>query len=391
MTPPARRRKILVLSLSSTQFGGGEVWLLHVLRHLRDKHDLFVACARENKRMIERVDALGIPFIELPLGYRHVPSGVSRLARWHALEGFDLVYANGRRSQLFGALLAHRADLPVVGGDLLLNLPWSGGLGAIARNLLATAINRLVAVPRMTTIITICEFVRQELVGPLRVAPDKVVTIVNAVDAHHFAPQPRDESLARGLGIPSGAPVVCCSARLVPHKGQEVLIDAVEMLRRSPGGPDAWVVLIGDGPDEARLRRKIAATGASDRYRIIDFPADIRPYYALADVVVLASREEGMPTALLQAMAMERPVVGTEAQGIPEAIRHGENGFLFPMDETPALAARIGEVLADPTRAAEMGRAGRRRVLADFRLDTMLARIEEVFERARAKPRRHRR
>ncbi|NDD28040.1 MAG: glycosyltransferase family 1 protein [Proteobacteria bacterium] len=375
------RRRILFLSLSSTQFGGGEVFLFHLVRHALASCDVFVACAAENRLLVERMRDLDVSLIEMPLSYRQVPAGVRRLVAWHARERFDLVYANGRRSQLFGSFVARRTGLPMVGADLIVHLPWSGGVLAFTRNLLASLLNRVVAVPWAVRIITICEFVRQELVRRFRVSPEKVVTVWNAVDAEHFAPQAADASFAASRGIAPDAAVVVCSARLVEHKGQAVLIDAIDRLRRQ-GRFDGWLVLIGDGPDEARLRARIAGTSAPHRCIITDFPMDIRPWYARADVVVLASREEGLPTALLQAMSMARPVVGTNVQGIPESVTHGENGLLVPVDDPAELSEALARVLADREAAVRMGEAGRQRVLRDFRLEIMLARFDAVLDDA---------
>lgn len=363
------RRKLLFLSLSSRQFGGGEVYLLNLLRHFRERDDVFVACARENDLMLERVRGLGLSCEAMPLGYRTLPAVVRRLEALHADHGFDLVHANGRRSQLFGALLARRTGLPVVGADLVATLDWTGSPAAILQNLLAAIVNRAVAVPRMKRILVLTEHMRQESLRWLRVPPDRIVTVPNAVDPAWFHPLAPDPDLRSSLGIPADAPVVLCSARLVEHKGHALLIDA---MARVPG---AWLLLIGDGPLEADLRARLAGRP----YTLRDFPLDIRPYYALADVVALTSRQEGLPTALLQAMAMERPVIGTDVQGIPEVVRPGENGWLVPLRRPDVLAERLRSLLADPALRLRMGRRGREIVLEKFSLPRMLARIDEIY------------
>lgn len=375
-----KARKILFVNLSSTQFGGGEVYLLNLLRHFRERAEVAVACARENGLMLERVRALGVRHREFPLGYRHLPGVVRSLAEWQAEEGFDLVHANGRRSQLSAALLAGRTGVPVVGADLVATLTWSGRPAEVAQNLVAALVNRLVAVPRMKRIVVLCEHMRQESLRWLRIPPERLVTVYNAVDPDHFAPQPPGAELKRSLGFPAESPVIGCSARLVPHKGQGLLVEAVARLRRS----DLRVLLIGDGPDEEDLRRRIAALGLEPQFHLMDFPLDLRPYLALVDVLVLPSSSEGLPTALLQGMAMERPVVGTDVQGIPEVIRDGVNGRLFPLGDADALADRLRELLDSPDRRAEMGREGRRRVLEDFSLSRMLERLEAVYDQALA-------
>lgn len=366
------RRKLLFLSLSSRQFGGGEVYLLNLLRHFRERDDVFVACAAENELMIERVRALDLPHEAMPLGYRTLPAVVRRLQALHAQHGFDLVHANGRRSQLFGALLAQRTGLPVVGADLVATLDWTGSPAAVLQNLVAAVLNRLVAVPRLRRIVVLTDHMRQESLRWLRVPPERIVTVPNAVDPEWFQPREPDAALRAGLGVPPEAPVVLCSARLVEHKGHDLLLDALDRL------PDVFPLLIGDGPLEARLRARLSGRP----YALLDFPLDIRPYYALADVVALTSRQEGLPTALLQAMAMERPVVGTDVQGIPEVVRPGENGWLAPLGRPEVLADRLRSLVDDPALRLQMGRRGREIVLERFSLPRMLQRIEEVYASA---------
>lgn len=348
------------------------MYLLNLLRHFRERDDVFVACAAENELMLERVRTLGLAHEAMPLGYRTLPAVTRRLQALHARHRFDLVHANGRRSQLFGAILARRTGLPLVGADLVATLDWTGSPVAVLQNLVAALVNRLVAVPAMQRIVVLTEHMRQESLRWLRVPAERVVTVHNAVDTEWFQPREPDPALRDALGIPAGAAVVLCSARLVEHKGHRLLLEAMDRL------PHVFPLLIGDGPLEGELRARLAGRP----HALLDFPPDIRPYYALADVVALTSRQEGLPTALLQAMAMERPVIGTDVQGIPEIVSPGRNGFLVPLGRPDLLVERLQELLADPALRRRMGAAGRQRVLEGFSLPRMLTRLEEVYAEA---------
>lgn len=376
--------RLLFLSLSSTQFGGGEVYLLNLLRHFRQTHPVAVALAAENELMLTRVRELDVPYRTFSLSYRALRRTVADLAAWHRQEPFHLVHANGRRSQLFGAELARHTGLPLVGADLVAPITWSGPLWPFLKNAGAALLNRLVAEPRLTRRVVLCEFMRRESIRWLRVDPSRTVTVYNAVDPDFFAPRPRDVELARSLGIPDGAKVVVCSARFVEHKGHRLLIDALHRLHGGDRLPDFRAILIGDGPDEAPLRDRVAELGLSEHFVFMPFPPDIRPYMALGDVGVLTSREEGMPTALLQLMAMERPVIGTDTQGIPEVVASGENGWLTPLGRPDVLAEKLLHLLEHPEEAQRMGSNGRARVLANFSLRKMYADYEAVYRAAGA-------
>jgi glycosyltransferase involved in cell wall biosynthesis len=167
-------------------------------------------------------------------------------------------------------------------------------------------------------------------------------------------------------GVDPAAPLVVCVGRLCRQKGQDILLDAwPSVLRRVPA---ARLVLVGDGPDSARLRaaapRDVLFAGAA---------ADAVPWYQAADLVVLPSRWEGMALAPLEAMACGRPVVMTDVDGARESLPPGHDARCLAAAPEPApLAEAISALLADPPLRASLGSQGRRHVLTthDVRLTT---------------------
>jgi glycosyltransferase involved in cell wall biosynthesis len=162
----------------------------------------------------------------------------------------------------------------------------------------------------------------------------------------------RDRGAARAqLGL-DGERIVLAAGRLHPVKGLGDLADACAPL-------DCTLVLTGSGPEAGALRRRrgVRLAGAVP----IDELAD---WYAAADVVALASRQEGLPLAVLEAHAAGRGVVATAVGGVPEAVRDGETGWLVPPRDRVALRGALSRALADPVEADRRGGAGRERVLA---------------------------
>ena len=160
------------------------------------------------------------------------------------------------------------------------------------------------------------------------------------------------DAVARG---PTGVLFV---GRLHRQKGVDTLIRALPLL------PEATVMLVGDGPERAPLRRLATDLGVADRVTVTGFvPHGMVPgLLAGADVVVLPSRYEELGTALVEAMAAGRPVVASHVGGIPELVRDGVDGLLVPPDDPAALAKAVTRVLANPVLAAELGASGRARV-----------------------------
>ncbi|HEY9367003.1 MAG TPA: glycosyltransferase [Streptomyces sp.] len=191
--------------------------------------------------------------------------------------------------------------------------------------------------------------------------------IRNGVDVARFAeptdgPEPADRP-----------PTVVCVGRLCRQKGQDVLLRAwPEVLDHVPG---ARLVLVGDGPDEQRLR---AAAPASVRFAgAVD---DIAPWYREADLVVLPSRWEGMALAPLEAMAAGRPVVVTDVDGARESLPPGHaSRCLVPPEDPAALAAAVGRLLGGPEPRRTLGREAREHVLSTFDVRRTGAAIADVY------------
>jgi glycogen(starch) synthase len=176
-----------------------------------------------------------------------------------------------------------------------------------------------------------------------------------AADRIHVIP-----SGTRVFDAAAGGPTgVLFLGRLHRQKGVDTLIRALPLLP-----PDATVMLVGDGPERAALRRLAADLGVADRVTVTGFvPHGMVPgLLAGADVVVMPSRYEELGTALVEAMAAGRPVVASRVGGIPELVRDGVDGLLVQPDDPAALAKAITRVLANPVLAAELGASGRARV-----------------------------
>ena len=183
------------------------------------------------------------------------------------------------------------------------------------------------------------------------------VVVPNGVDVDALSPRPAEAARDR-LGLPH-RPTVVCVGRLAEQKGQDLLLTAWAQVLDAV--PEAQLVLVGDGPERAALE---AAAPAGVRFAGAQDPTD---FYAAADVVALPSRWEGGPLVPLEAMAMGRPVVAFDVQGVRAAL--GGTGAVLDPGDVRGLAAALARLLTDPASAAAQGRAARARALevADLR------------------------
>jgi glycosyltransferase involved in cell wall biosynthesis len=198
--------------------------------------------------------------------------------------------------------------------------------------------------------------------------------VPNGIDVERFRPATAGTVRARLLpDIDPGAPLVVCVGRLCRQKGQDVLLTAWEsVLRRMPG---ARLVLVGDGPDQGRLRAL-----APPSVRFAGGVTDVVPWYQAADLVVLPSRWEGMALAPLEAMACGRPVVVTDVGGARESLPPGlAPHCLVPAVAPAALAAAVTGLLPDAPLRASLGDAGRRHVLTTHDVRRTAQAVADVY------------
>lgn len=204
-------------------------------------------------------------------------------------------------------------------------------------------------------------------------------TIPFGVDLRRFAaPEP---ATRQELGLRNGGPLIGTVCRLVePKKGLSVLLQAMAALRRRKSDLDCQLLIVGDGPSRELLEAMSEELGLSPCVVFAGVRRDIERVLPLLDLFVLPSLYEGFGIAILEAMAVGKPVVATSVGGIPEFVVPGETGLLVEPGKSDSLADAIALLLRDPDRAKQMGAKGRSRAQAGFQISTVVRRHEQVYE-----------
>ncbi len=184
------------------------------------------------------------------------------------------------------------------------------------------------------------------------------------------------EALAR-LGVHPKAPVVGNIAALTDHKDHRTLLAAAAQVLRKRG--DVCFVIVGEGELRGLLEERARELAITERVVFAGFRDDVDRLLPAFDVFCLSSHMEGLGTILLDAMAFGRPVVGTAAGGIPEAVEEGVTGRVVPARNPGALAQALLELLDHPERARDMGLAGRRRFEEKFSAERMVTETLAVY------------
>lgn len=186
-------------------------------------------------------------------------------------------------------------------------------------------------------------------------------------------------ALRRELGIPAEAPVVGQVAVFRRQKRLDLWLEAAREIHRQV--PESRFLLVGDGPLRAEVESWVAASGLGGAVHRVGLQPDVVPYLSAIDLLMISSDFEGLPLVLLEAMALERPVVSTAVGGIAEVVVDGETGVLVPPGDAAGLARAATDLLRQPLRRRAMGEAARQRVERAFGTRRMLAELERLYGR----------
>jgi phosphatidylinositol alpha-1,6-mannosyltransferase len=205
------------------------------------------------------------------------------------------------------------------------------------------------------------------------------------VDLDNFSPEVSGAAVRQRHGL-TGRPVVVCVSRLVPRKGQDVLIQAMPAILAKV--PQAALLIVGGGPYEQRLRKLARRTGVAGNV-VFTGPvpaAELPEHFAAGDVFAMPCRTrrlgmdvEGLGIVFLEASAAGLPVVAGDSGGAPDTVRQGITGLVVNGIDIVAVADRVSGLLADPRRAAAMGTAGRKWAEQSWQWNTMADRLAELL------------
>jgi glycosyltransferase involved in cell wall biosynthesis len=224
-------------------------------------------------------------------------------------------------------------------------------------------------------IISSGEAIREVLIAG-GIDAEKIVAIPAGVDTAQFDPAVSGAAVRQELGL--SGPVIGTVAMFRHSKGHHVLLRAMPAILKSE--PRAVFLWVGDGVGRAALQREIDQAGVQARVHIAGFREDVPACMAAMDVVVSPSiKSDGVPQAILQALAMRKPVVASAVGGIPEVIQHQRTGMLVPPNDPEALAHAVEQMLRHPEAAAAWAQAGGQLIESHYALEQMIDRTAAVY------------
>jgi glycosyltransferase involved in cell wall biosynthesis len=222
---------------------------------------------------------------------------------------------------------------------------------------------------------------RQAALRHYKLDPARTVSVYHGIDVKRFDRPFDREAVREELGLSFGHVIIGTVGRLTPQKAHHIFLKAAAIIKKSMDR--AKFIIVGDGELRQELERQARQLGLTEDVLFTGHRHDVPELLSVFDVFALSSLYEGLPLAILEAMAMAKPIVATRVDGVPEAVVDGETGILVPPSDPTALAEAILSLLQNPSSAQAMGQAGRRRVEAMFRQDVMVVQTEQLYLRVR--------
>ena len=372
--------------ITDTNIGGAGRYLLNLLSQPAFE-DLTVLVACPDGELGKRLDAIGIRRVAISGRDVSYSSRLTKeLGKLMKEEQPDLVHTH---SSLSGRIAARIKGIPVVyTKHNLVRIPNERGVVPPRAGMGKRLVNRIVAGALSDRIVAVSAGVHKELVES-GMKPSMVVAIPNGIDLTPYAPRwtqdAQPQAQVAGAASKRGL-VVGTVARLHRQKALDVMLDCAKLVLGSD--PSVRFVIGGTGPLEDELKAKIRELRMEPYVKMAGFVSDVPGFLANLDIYVLSSDYEGLPLAVLEAMAAGLPVVSTAVGGVPEAVVDGLNGILVPPKQPKALAQAIMRLVVDPDMARSMGVAGRARAEELFDAKVMAEKTVNVYRRVVARRRR---
>jgi len=345
--------KINILHIyQNSKIGGVQQQLLSLLKaYSRERFNPIFCCLGPKEEIGKEIEETKIEFIPLnKLRYNRFSLGiVLELYRLMKKKQIHVVRTHRYRSNLYGRLAAFLAGVPVIIASVHDNYRTDKRpKRRIMNRILSKITDKIVAVS---------EDVKEDIIRYDSIDPSKIEVIPNGIDVERFNPEKNTTDIRKEFSLEDDDIVIGFIGRIVPAKGLEYLLNALPYLKEE--FKSIKLLIVGEGSLVEKLKESAKKNNIFDNILFTGRRRDIPEILASINIFVMPSIAEGLPNALLEAMAMGKPIVTTEVGGIPEIVKNGFNGLLVPPRDTLSLSKAIKELISNDRLAAKLGQAAR--------------------------------
>jgi len=359
--------------ISSSGFLGAENVVLELAKESAAAGCLVNIGVFENKRnphleLAEAAETLGLKVQIFPCRGRFDVHTIASIRNFIHEKKPNLIHSHGYKGNFY-ALSVTKGKMPwVVTNHLWKRTTLNLKLYAYLDSFLIKYANRIIAVS---------DEIASEMLKR-GISPKKITVIDNGIDLQRFSGQRSKDSLRRSFGFNEMSKVVGTVASLTEEKGHFYLLEAAKDIVSS--FPEVRFLIVGDGRERCRLEEKVAKLNLAGKVIFVGSRKDVPEILSILDIFVLPSLKEGLPMALLEAMASRVPVVATRVGAVPKVVVHKETGLLVEPGNSEALSTAISELLTKREEATHLGLQGYFKVQNEFSAQTMSARYFDVYQ-----------
>ncbi len=374
-TPAPRRAVVLHARVVTGTGGGPEKTIINSPRFLTP-WGFHSICAYMHppgdpgfEELRARAERSGVELLSVPDRGAIDWQAVQAMADLCRREGVTIWHGHDYKTNALGLLLRRKHPMKLVATT-------HGWVERTWKTPLYYAIDRL-ALRAYDRVICVSEDLRQRCLKS-GVRPERCQVIDNAIDTDEYQRTLSIAEAKRQCGFQPENFLLVGLGRLSEEKGFDRLIQAARIL--SQKRPEIRVAIGGEGNQREPLERLIASSGLADRVRLLGYVPDPRTLLQAADVFVLSSLREGLPNVVLEAMALEVPIVATRVAGVPRAIDDEVNGLVVPPDDVKALAEAVDRFAENTTLREQCAREARRTVEEHFSFAARMEQVRKVYD-----------
>ncbi len=347
-------------SIGRDKFGGGEKWMVNAAKELAKRGHNVVLGSKKNSKILDYATSNGVKTTVFEIRGDISPLSTLKVAAFLKQQAIDVLICNLNKDVRVAGLAAQIVQTPVVlarHGMLLCGNKWK---------------HKVTLTKLVDGIITNSNTIKESYRNYGWFDDDFVKVIYNGIIipetivAYNFS-----------VRFP-GKKIIYSAGRLSEQKGFTWLIEAAAILKKTRN--DLIFAISGEGKLEADLKKQVANASLEDSFIFMGFTDNIYPYLKGCDLFVLASLFEGMPNVVMEAMAMQKPVIATDVNGARELMVDGKTGIIVPPKQPEALAAAIEKIIDNPEILAEFGKFGYERVTHEFTMNAMGNKLEEYLQ-----------
>jgi glycosyltransferase involved in cell wall biosynthesis len=359
-------------------FGGGKRVFLQIMKYLNRSDFQFYSCCALNSEQEVLVSKLGGQIINIDIQHGGIWPSMKTLRRIILDEKIDIIHSQGARADFYSRVVSKLIKKPPIIINTIAMLVKGYDVGFLKKTVYST-LDRFTE-KYTDKFIVVSNALRDKLINNHSIPHQKVITIYNGIELSEYQAQALTQSarkIRKEFDIENDEFIIGAIGRMVWQKGFEYFIQSIPKMISSIH--KAKIILVGDGPLAKDLDSLCLRLGVGDKVIFTGFRSDIREILSAIDFLVIPSLVEGFPMITLEAMAMAKPVIATNIDGISEQIRDGKTGILVPPKDSDLLAKATVSLLNDRETARKIGFAAKKEVEKKYSVEKMVRQTEKVY------------